>query len=137
MKQDMNDNKLTTREFDCVCQTFEALSSYISEVNCSNTDNKELLKALKPIEEARHLLEELVDENCPSMYGPPEVMFSQKELAEMRLREEVVQQVGQAELDAGEWKNLVVEIVSSDLTDFRFAQELLEERIRKGQACDE
>lgn len=137
MKQDMNDNELTTKEFDSVCQIVEALSSYISEVNCSNTDNKELLKALKPIEEARHLLEELVDENCPLMYGPPEVMFSPKELAEMRLREEVVQQVEQAELDADEWKDLVVGIVSSDITDFRFAQELLEERIRKGQACDE
>ena len=114
MKQDMNDNKLTTKEFDCVCQIVEALSSYISEFNCSNTDNKELLKALKPIEEAHRILEEIIDENCPLMYGPPEVMFSQKELAEMRLREEVIQQVERAELDAEEWKNLMVEIVSSD-----------------------
>lgn len=137
MKQDMNDNKLTTKEFDCVCQIVEALSLYISEVNCSNTDNKELLKALKPIEEAHRILEEIIDENCPLMYGPPEVMFSPKELAEMRLREEVIQQVERAELDAEEWKNLMVEIVSSDITDFRFAQELLEERIRKGHASDE
>ena len=107
------------------------------EVKCSNTDNKELLKALKPIEEAHRILEEIIDENCPLMYGPPEVMFSPKELAEMRLREEVIQQVERAELDAEEWKNLMVEIVSSDITDFRFAQELLEERIRKGHASDE
>lgn len=85
--------------------------------------NDELIR--KQIEEADEMMEKVEPESIQVMYGPPEDMFSRRELAEMRLRDEVLQEVAQAD----QWKDLVAELVAEEHVDFRLVKILLEERM--------
>lgn len=118
-------DELSPSQLDCVFRTMEALRNYIFEVRSSHTGNKELLKALKHVEKADTILEAVGESNIQVMYGPPETMFSPKELAEMRLRDEVMQQVKQADLTAEQWKELVADLASNENIDFRIIKDLL------------
>ena len=89
--------------------------------------NDELIR--KQIEEADEMLEKVEPESIQVMYGSPEDMFSRRELAEMRLRDEVLQEVAQADLTVDQWKDLVVELVAEEHVDFRLIKYLLEERM--------
>ena len=123
----MPHDELTSRQLDCVFRTTDALRNYIVEMHKSNTDNKDLLKALKHIEKAFGILSGVEEDHIQVMYGPPEVMFSPKELAEMRLRDEVMQQVKQADLTADQWKDLVADLAADEDIDFRIIKSILEE----------
>ena len=90
--------------------------------------NDELIR--KQIEEADEMLEKVEPESIQVMYGPPEDMFSRRELAEMRLRDEVLQEVAQADLTVDQWKDLVAELVADEHVDFRLVKILLEERMK-------
>lgn len=85
----------------------------------------------KHIEEATEMLEKVEPESIQLMYGPPEDMFSRRELAEMRLHDEVLQDVEQADLTADQWKDLVAELVADEHVDFRLIKVLLEERTKE------
>ena len=124
----MNPDELTSSQLDCVFRTTDALHGYIVEMHKSHTDNKELLKALEHIEKALGILSGVEADHIQLMYGPPEVMFSPKELAEMRLRDEVMQQVKQADLTAEQWKELVADLAADENIDFRIIKDLIEEK---------
>ncbi len=85
----------------------------------------------KHIEEAAEMLEKVEPESIQLMYGPPEDMSSRRELAEMRLHDEVLQDVEQADLTADQWKDLVAELVADEHVDFRLIKVLLEERTKE------
>lgn len=124
----MTPDELSSSQLDCVFRTTDALRNYIIEVRSSHTGNKELLKALKHIEKADTILEAVGNSHIQVMYGPPETMFSPKELAEMRLRDEVMQQVEQADLTAEQWKELVTDLTADENIDFRIIKAILEEK---------
>jgi hypothetical protein len=123
----MNNQELTSSELDCVFRTTEALRGYIMEVRSSKNANKVLLKALKHIEKADQILEEVESDNIEVMYGPPEVFFSPKELAEKRLRDEVIQQVLHTELTAEQWREIVADLVADESCNCRTIQNQINE----------
>lgn len=122
----MTHDELSPSQLDCVFRTMEALRNYIFEVRSSRTGNKELMKALNYIEKADTILEAVGESNIQVMYGPLETIFSPKELAEMRLRDEVMRQVEHADLTAEQWKELVSDLTSDENIDFRIIKDLLE-----------
>lgn len=121
----MNNQELSASELDCVFRTTSALRSYIMEVR--NSRNKMLLKALGYIEKADKILEDVEERNMSVMYGPPEVLFSPKELAEKRLRKEVMQQVLRTEMTAEQWREIVADLVMDENCDHRLIQDLIKE----------
>lgn len=127
----MSHDELTTSQLDCVFRTTDALRNYIVEMYKSHTDNKELQKALEHIEKALGILTGVEADHIQVMYGPPEVMFSPKELAEMRLRDEVMQQVKQVDLTAEQWKDLVADLAADEDIDFRIIKDLIEDKPTK------
>lgn len=129
----MPEQNLTPRELNNVYKTRDALISYIDEMRQSNTTDKYLLEAQKHIEKAMDILEEVSDSHTCVLYGPPEVVFSPKELAEMRLRDEIAQQVENTELTAEQWREIVSELVSSEGCDCGIVQDLIEEAFRKSK----
>lgn len=122
----MNNQKLTASELDCVFRTTEALRDYIMGVR-NNSSNKLLLRALGYIEKADKILEDVEVRNISVMYGPPEVLFSPKELAEKRLRKEVMQQVLRTEMTAEQWREIVADLVMDENCDHRLIQDLIKE----------
>ncbi len=123
----MSNQELSSSELDCVFRTTEALRGYIMELRGSKNANKELLKALKHIEKADQILEEVESNNIEVMYGPPEVFFSPKELAERRLRNEIRQQVLRTELTAEQWREIVADLVADESCDYRTIQDRINE----------
>ena len=61
------------------------------------------------------------------MYGPPEVIFSPKKLAEKRLRNEIMQQVLRTELTAEQWREIVADLVMDDNCDHRLIEDLIKD----------
>ncbi len=122
----MNNQELSSSELDCVFRTTEALRDHIMEVR-NKSSNKLLLKALGYIEKADKILEDVEVRNISVMYGPPEVFFSPKELAEKRLRNEIIQQVLRTELTAEQWREIVADLVMDENCDHRLIQDLIKE----------
>ena len=123
----MNNQELTASQLDCVFRTTEALCGYIREVRRSKNTNKMLLEALKHIEKANQILIEVEDRNIPIMYGPPEVIFSPKKLAEQRLRNEIKQQVLRTELTVEQWREIVADLAADRRCDCRTIQDRINE----------
>ena len=122
----MNNQKLTASELDCVFRTTEALRDYIMGVR-NNSSNKLLLRALGYIEKADKILEDVEVRNISVMYGPPEVLFSPKKLAEKRLRNEIMQQVLRTELTAEQWREIVADLVMDENCDHRLIEDLIKD----------
>ena len=95
----------------------------------SKNANKVLLEALKHIEKANQILLEVEEDNIRIMYGPPEVMFSPKELDERRLRNEIMHQVLRTELTAEQWREMVADLVTNKRCDCRIIQGIVQDNI--------
>ena len=133
----MSNQELSSSELDCVFRTTEALRGYIMEVRSSKKANKKLLEALKHIEKAEQILVEVEDRNIQIMYGPPEVIFSPKELAERRLRNEIMQQVLLTELTAEQWREIVANLAVDKSCDCRTIQDYINEELSESSGREQ
>lgn len=87
----------------------DAMAEFLSE--SEDFDIKEVKNARKHIEKALEILINYSALHTPVMYGPPEILFSEKDEAEERLRAEVMVKLINKRLLATQWKEIVKEIL--------------------------
>ncbi len=101
----------------------DAMADFISE--SEDFDIKEIHKARKHVEKALDILSDYSFQHTPVMYGPPEILFSEKSEAEEKLREETMLKLINKKLLATQWKEIVKQI----LYEFPESRETIERLI--------
>lgn len=125
----MNDKELTTREIDTIYKTFDVLADYVVEMKEAKGKDKNISKAYSHIEKACEILQDFSFAHVAVMYGPPEAIYSPKELSELRFRDETRRMVTKTQLSSDQWQSIVSELVSSDVCDCKQIQDLINEKL--------
>ena len=127
----MKNNDLSSRALDTIYKTSAALFEYIVEFRNTKDDNEVIKEAYSHIVKASEVLDNITLNNMSVIYGPPETVFSPKELAEMKFRDETEQLVNRTELKAEQWREIVGELVSTEECDCKIIQDLINEKTTK------
>ena len=87
----------------------DAMAVFMSE--SEDFDIKEIYEARKNVEKALDILCDYSFQHTPVMYGTPEILFSEKDEAEEKLKEETMLKLINKKLLATQWKEVVKQIL--------------------------
>lgn len=121
----MKYDKVKGELYDKVCDLNLSITDFIMQ----NRDEKNngVKKGIKHLYKVQEIFDEITENNemFAPMYGPPEDLFSEKDKAEEKLREETMLKLINRKLLATQWKEIVKQI----LNEFPESRETIERLI--------